>query len=232
MLPFNRIFTQAKPLTINKYAEPLTRLMAEYGIDTPLRQAHFLAQLAHESGELRYTEENLGYSATRLMQVFPKYFKTNAAAQAAAYNPEKIANIVYANRIGNGDERSGDGYTFRGRGLIQLTGRANYEAYIKHLQTVGEKHLDAQSIVILHGGTPSHPYPDRAAAIANLLSMPEHAVRSACWFWQSHGLNELADRGDTDAVVENITKKINGGKNGLSQRRVYFYRAIVVLKNI
>lgn len=232
MIPFNKIFAQASSSTIAKYAEPLLRLMTEYRINTPLRQAHFLSQLAHESGELRYTEENLKYSATRLMQVFPKYFKTTAQAQAAAYNPEKIANIVYANRMGNGDEASGDGYTFRGRGLIQLTGRNNYQAYINHLRANGHRNLDAQTIVILQGGTPSHPYPDTAAAMAPLLSMPEHAVRSACWFWLSNGLNEIADRGATDAVVEQITRKINGGKNGLSQRLVYFYRALVVLKNM
>lgn len=232
MLPFQKIFTKASTTTINKYAEPLTRLMAEYKINTPLRQAHFLSQLAHESCELGYTEENLKYSASRLVQVFPKYFKSAAQAYAAAYNPERIANIVYANRMGNGNEQSGDGYTFRGRGLIQLTGRNNYESYVKHLRAIGPLYLDAQSIVIIQGGTPSHPYPDPAATIAPLLSQPEHAVRTACWFWQSNGLNEIADRGATDDVVKQITRKINGGTNGLSQRFVYFYRAHVVLRNM
>lgn len=227
MIPFQKIFTQAPPSTISKYAEPLSRLMAEYHIDTPLRQAHFLAQIALESGELSHTEENLKYSATRLIQVFPKYFKSLAEARAVAYIPDRIANIVYANRIGNGDAKSGDGYTFRGRGLIQLTGRANYGAYVNHLLNIDPHCLDEQSLAIIHASNPDH-----AAAISPLLSLPEHAVRSACWFWQRNGLNELADLGETDSVVQRITRKVNGGTNGLSQRRVYFYRAIVVLKNM
>lgn len=226
MLPFNKIFTQASTAVINKYAEPLTRLMAEYGISTPLRKAHFLAQLAHESGELRYTEENLKYSASRLMQVFPKYFRTNADARAAAYDPERIANIVYANRMGNGDERSGDGYLFRGRGLIQLTGRANYQTFLDHLFTLPKSILDSSTDSSIH-----YPF-GPLEKLAPLLSSPELAVRSACWYWQSRGLNEMADAGATDAVVEKITRKVNGGTNGLSQRLVYFYRALVVLNNV
>lgn len=226
MLPFHKIFTQASTAVINKYAEPLTRLMPEYGINTPLRQAHFFAQLAHESSELRYTEENLRYSATRLMQVFPKYFKTSAQAQAAAYNPERLANIVYANRMGNGDEQSGDGFLFRGRGLIQLTGRTNYQKFLEHLFTLPKSILDSATDSSIH-----YPF-GPLEKLAPLLSTPELAVRSACFYWQSHGLNELADRGETDAVVEQITRRINGGTNGLSQRRVYFYRALVVLKNM
>lgn len=232
MLPLNKIFTQASAPIINRYSEPLERLMAEYGINTTLRQAHFFAQLATESGELRFTEENLKYSAARLLQVFPRYFKSHAAAQAVAYDPEKIANIVYANRIGNGDAASGDGYTFRGRGLIQLTGRANYDAYVRHLKTVPSSLLDNETVIVLQGGTPSHQYKDITAAIAPLLVSPEHAVRSACWFWKSNGLNEMADSGDSDAVVTAVSKRVNGGTNGLDKRRVYFNRALYALKNM
>lgn len=226
------IFTKASSQTLNKYLEPLNRLMNEYGINTPLRQAHFLAQLAHESGELRYTEENLKYSTTRLMQVFPKYFSSQARAQFAAYNPERIANIVYANRMGNGGETSGDGYIFRGRGLIQLTGRSNYEAFLSHLQSVSKSKLDHQTyeVVINNGDAKEHIH-DKAVALAPMISAPELAVRSACWFWQQHGLNHVADCGDSDAVVQKITKVINGGLNGVSSRRVYFVRAIAVLNS-
>lgn len=221
MLQLNKIFTQANPSAINKYAEPLMRLMPEYGINTPLRQAHFMAQIAQESGEFRFTEENLNYSATRLLKVFPKYYRTTAQAKGAAYQPEVIANTVYANRMGNGDAASGDGYLFRGRGLIQLTGRNNYQSFLDHLLS-----LPKGSVSQL---PPDVVSPDR---LAPLLSNPELAVRSACYFWQSNGLNTIADLGSTDAVVEKVSRRVNGGKNGLSQRLVYFYRAIVMLKNM
>ena len=229
-IPFAKIFTSASRAVIAQYEQPLLRLMDEYGITTVRRRAHFLSQIAQESGELRFVEENLRYSATRLMQVFPKYFRTSAASHAAAFNPEAIANIVYANRIGNGDTASGDGYRFRGRGLIQLTGRANYAAYVRHLQSVPSDRLDAATRDVLSGRSAADA--DVVAAIAPLLAQPEHALRSACWFWQSNGLNELADRGETDAVVELVTRRVNGGTNGLSQRKVYFYRALLVLKNM
>lgn len=225
-LPFDKVFTNASSSTINKYTEPLSRLMEEYDINTPLRKAHFLSQLAQESGELRYTEENLNYSYTRLLQVFPKYFRSPAQARAVAYNPEKIANIVYANRIGNGDNKSGDGYLFRGRGLIQLTGRNNYQAFLDHLLQLSPSVIDSATDAAIHDQS------DPLAHLAPLLSNPELAVRSACYFWQSNGLNELADRGEKDINVEQVTRRVNGGKNGLSSRIVYFYRALVALRNI
>lgn len=228
-IPFARIFTSASRAVIAQYEQALTRLMAEYDINTTLRQAHFLSQIAQESGELRFTEENLKYSASRLLQVFPRYFKSLPAAQAVAFDPQRIANIVYANRIGNGDTASGDGYRFRGRGLIQLTGRANYEAYVRHLLTLSPEHLDDHTRELLSGHS---NVSDQASAIASLISQPEHAVRSACWFWQRNGLNALADRGGNDSAVELVTRRVNGGTNGLSQRKVYFYRALVVLKNM
>ena len=209
---------------LQQYVEPLTRLMSEYGINTPLRQAHFLAQLAHESGEFKYTEENLKYSATRLMQVFPRYFKTMAQAQAVAYDPIKIANIVYANRMGNGPKESCDGFNFRGRGLIQLTGRTNYQEFYAHIKTI---HLDRLTPEVQTALTSS----EALCHIADLTAKPELAVRSACWFWQKAGLNTIADQGNNDTTVTAITRKINGGTNGLSQRKVYFYRAMYALKS-
>lgn len=220
----NASIPAAHKAKLQLYVEPLTRLMAEYGINTPLRQAHFIAQLAHESGEFRYTEENLKYSATRLLQVFPRYFKTMAQAQAVAYDPVKIANIVYANRIGNGPKESNDGFNFRGRGLIQLTGRSNYQNFYQHLMTVSPDRLKPEVAKAIAS-------PDALLNIAELIAKPELAVRSACWFWQKAGLNTIADQGSNDITVTAITRKINGGSNGLSQRKVYFYRAMYALRS-
>ena len=219
--------------TLKRYVEPLCRLMEEYHIDTTLRQAHFLSQICQESGEFRYTEENLRYSATRLREVFPKYFHNADAAKAAAYNPEAIANIVYANRMGNGAPATGDGYTFRGRGLIQLTGRRNYENFLTHLRTIPRATvLNANLLAVLEPEqlralqtALNDQCPDPAAAIAPLLTIPELAVRSACFFWTLNSLNLIADRGESDTVVTEITRRVNGGTMGLSQRKVYFYRA-------
>lgn len=216
--------TSSHKAKLQQFVDPLTRLMTEYGINTPLRQAHFLAQLAHESGEFKYTEENLKYSATRLLQVFPRYFKTMVQAQAVAYDPIKIANIVYANRMGNGPKESCDGYYFRGRGLIQLTGRTNYHAFLAHLKTIPADRLTSEVQTAITS-------PDSIRCIADLTSKPELAVRSACWFWKKSGLNTIADQGNNDTTVTAITRKINGGINGLSQRKVYFYRAMYVLNN-
>lgn len=220
-----RPMTDSHRRILAQYVEPLNRLMAEYQINTPLRQSHFLAQLAHESGEFRTTEENLKYSATRLREVFPKYFKTTAEATNAAYNPERIANTVYANRYGNGSPESGDGYRFRGRGLIQTTFKANYQAFLTHLLSIPKAKLDQATDAAIHA-----PF-DPLGNLAPLLAKPELAVRSACYYWQSHKLNQIADQGATDAVVTQITRIINGGTNGLSQRKVYFYRAQLALKN-
>jgi putative chitinase len=169
---------------------------AKFQINTPLRLAHFLAQCGHESGGFRVTQENLNYSAKGLNGIFKKYFPTEAAAAAYARNPQKIANKVYANRMANGDEASGDGYKFRGRGYIQLTGRANYTEFGK---AIGE---DIAS------------NPDKVASTYSLLS--------AAWFWSKNGLNKLADGGATDPVVTSITKRVNGGTIGLADRIKHF----------
>ena len=169
---------------------------AKFQINTPLRLAHFLAQCGHESGGFRATQENLNYSAKGLMGIFKKYFPTEAIANAYQRNPQKIANKVYANRMANGDEASGDGYKFRGRGYIQLTGKDNYTQFGK---AIGEN-ITANPDVV----------------------SGKYALLSAAWFWSKNGLNKLADGGATDAVVTSITKRVNGGTIGLTDRIKHF----------
>lgn len=174
----------------------LVGAMREFDINTPDRQAMFLAQLAHESGELMRTEECLRYSPARIMEVFPRYVSSWRDADALSKSPEKLACRVYGGRMGNGDEASGDGYRYRGRGLIQLTGRDNYRLAGSAL------HL------------PLLDQPDQ-------LTRPDVAVRSAAWFWFSHGCNQLADAGD----FLGVTKRINGGTNGHVERCRYLAAA-------
>jgi putative chitinase len=169
---------------------------AKFQINTPLRLAHFLAQCGHESGGFKATQENLNYSAKGLNGIFKKYFPTEASAEAYARQPQKIANKVYANRMSNGDEASGDGYKFRGRGYIQLTGKANYTLFGK---AIGED-ITANPDVV----------------------SGKYALLSAAWFWSNNGLNKLADGGSTDAVVTTITKRVNGGTIGLADRIKHF----------
>jgi len=169
---------------------------AKFQINTPLRLAHFLAQCGHESGGFRATQENLNYSAKGLNGIFKKYFPTEAAAAAYARQPQKIASKVYANRMGNGTEASGEGYKFRGRGYIQLTGKDNYTAFGK---SIGED-MTAN--------------PDKVAS--------QYALLSAAWFFSKNGLHKMADGGATDAVVTSITKRVNGGTIGLADRIKHF----------
>lgn len=179
---------QKHPLTA-KYQT----LFNKFNINTQLRLAHFLGQLQHESG-LKPIEENLRYSAVRLVQVFPKYFNARTAKQYAM-QPQKIANRVYGGRMGNGSESSGDGYRFRGRGFIQLTGRNNYTALTKWAQANG---MDVDYV----------KNPD-------LLLNEADALISALWFWTVNELNKYADKDD----ILTITKRINGGVNGLADRK-------------
>ena len=167
-----------------------------FEINTPIRIAMFFANVLHESAALSRVVENLNYSAEGLLKVFPKYFNAQQAKEYAR-KPEKIANRVYANRIGNGNEDSGDGWKYRGRGLIQLTGFSNYAMYEKSGYCNGELTL--------------HP---------EWLEKFPGAIKSAMWFWKSNGLNTLADRGDMTAVC----KRINGGLNGLADRNYYYNR--------
>lgn len=169
--------------------------MEKFQINTPLRLAHFLAQCDHESGGFKTTKENLNYSADGLKKTFSKYFPDNLA-DSYAKQPEKIASRVYASRMGNGDEASKDGYTYRGRGYIQLTGKDNYRAFDK---TVDDDILNNPDLV-----------------------SDKYALLSAAWFWNSKSLNALADKGSGDSVVTDITKKVNGGTNGLDDRIKHF----------
>jgi putative chitinase len=190
-----------------KWADPLNEAMARFLVNTPQRAAQFLAHVAHESDECRRLTENLRYTAARLCQVWPKRFRTLDGAAAYANNPEKLANFVYANRMGNGDEASGDGWRYRGRGLMQITGRANYREC-------------ANALGLLLVNRPE------------LLEQPVPAALAAAWFWESRGCNALADSNAGDNDDEDfvrITVLINGGRNGLAHRRAYWAKGLEAL---
>ncbi len=169
---------------------------AKFQINTPLRLAHFLAQCGHESGGFKATQENLNYSAKGLMGIFKKYFPTQALAEQYQRNPQKIASKVYGGRMGNGPESTQEGYKFRGRGYIQLTGKENYTAFGK---AINEDMVSN---------------PDKVAS--------SYALLSAAWFFNKNGLHKMADGGATDAVVTSITKRVNGGTIGLADRIKHF----------
>jgi putative chitinase len=182
----------------------IPEVMEKFQINTPLRLCHFLAQCGHESGNFKAVNENLNYGAKGLLGLFKKYFPTEAKAKEYERKPEKIANLIYGGRMGNGPEASGEGYKFRGRGYIQLTGKDNYSAFDK---------VVAEDIVA---------NPDLVATKYPLLS--------AAWFWNSRKLNELADKGATDVEVTSITKKVNGGTIGLEDRIKHFKEFYSLLK--
>ncbi|MBS0369068.1 MAG: glycoside hydrolase family 19 protein [Proteobacteria bacterium] len=188
------------------WATALAPALAKYEINTRDRICSFLAQTGHESGQFRNLVESLNYSAARLVKVWPKRFPTLDVATPYAQNEQKLGNFVYANRLGNGDVSSGDGFRYRGRGLIQLTGRSNYAA--------AGKAIGADLV-----GNP------------DFLQQPAYAVLSAAWFWQSHGLNALADDKTDDDDLEDfreITRRINGGLVGV-QERFALYKQIEAL---
>ena len=168
---------------------------AKFNITTNLRLAHFLAQCAHESGGFKAVTENLNYSADGLLKIFPKYF-TNKLNESYARNPEKIASRVYASRMGNGDELSKDGFKFRGRGYIQLTGKDNYT---KFTQFIGEDCV---------------ANPDLVAT--------KYPLASAAFFFNLNGLWALCDKGADTAAVTAVTKRVNGGTHGLDDRLAKF----------
>ena len=174
--------------------------LPDYDINTPQRVAMFIAQCAHESGGFKFLKENLNYRAASLMKVWPRYFPTQEIANQYANKQEMIANRAYGGRMGNGPEESGDGWRFCGRGLIQLTGRNNYQAFADSIET------DINEI-------PAY------------LQTFEGAVQSACWFWETNKLNQWADQGD----VLTVTKRINGGTLGLADRQKHYQHAIHVL---
>ena len=193
---------------INRYLGALNMSMQECGIDTVDRARAFLAQVGHESSQLNTIEENLNYSAQGLRKIFPKYFPTQKEALAFARNPEQIANRVYANRMGNGGEESGDGWAFRGRGLIQITGRDNYSSMSS---------LMGKDLTI---------WPDA-------LLLPLDACRSAALWWKANGLNALADKlsgSGERKTFEAITKRVNGGLNGIDDRWEIYQKAKAAIK--
>ena len=173
----------------------------KYDINTQLRLAHFLAQCAHESGNFTAVQENLNYSAKRLQEVFGKYFTTHAKALLYERKPYKIASLVYANRMGNGDEDSIEGYKYRGRGYIQLTGKNNYLLFNNSLNEAG---MDVDII-----GNPD-------------LVATTYPLASAGWFFDKNKLNDIADLGGTREIITRITKRVNGGTHGLDSRISYF----------
>jgi putative chitinase len=183
------------------WAEAAMEILPKYEITTANRIAGFFAQVGHESSGLKTLEENLFYRAETLDKIFPKYFK-NAGRNAAEYakQPEKIANIVYASRMGNGDTASGDGYKFRGRGAIQLTGRENYTNFGK---TIG---LTAEQVI-------------------DYVQTKKGALESACWYWKSRNLNAACDASD----IVKMTKLVNGGTIGLEDRRKHYNEALAIL---
>lgn len=188
---------------VAQWHHALSQLLPDYEINTPQRIAAFIAQCAHESGEFVFLKENLNYKAATLRKIFPKYFPTDEIANAYASRPDKqaaIANKVYANRMGNGPEESGDGYRFCGRGLIQLTGRDNYTFFAGSLQISVEE-------------------------ASEYLQTFEGAAQSACWFWETNNLNQWADKGD----ILTLTKRINGGTIGLEDRIKHYEHALHVL---
>ena len=188
---------------VSHWHKALEQLFPDYEINTPQRMAAFIAQCAHESGGFMVLTENLNYRWQSLRKIFPKYFPTDELAQEYANRPNKqeaIANRIYASRMGNGTEESGDGYRYRGRGLIQLTGRSNYTWFAASLEISPEEATE-------------------------YLTTFEGAAQSACWFWENNKLNQWADKGD----ILTLTKRINGGTIGLDDRIKHYEHALHVL---
>jgi putative chitinase len=184
---------------LDHWCEALNKILPDYDINTPQRVAAFIAQSAHESGGYTALHENLNYRPETLRRVFPRYFPDDATAQQYAHKPEMIANRVYANRMGNGPESSGDGFRYCGRGLIQLTGHDNYQNF-----------ADSVSMDVTQ--------------VPEYLQTFEGAVQSACWFWENNNLNQYADSGD----ILTMTKRINGGTIGLEDRQNHYNQALQV----
>jgi putative chitinase len=188
---------------VDHWYQALSQLLPDYEINTAQRIAAFVAQCSHESAGFTALKENLNYKSVTLRKIFPKYFPTDELANAYTNMPNKqeaIANRVYASRMGNGDEHSGDGYRYCGRGLIQLTGKSNYQSFADSLEMNVED-------------------------VPEYLATFEGAAQSACWFWESNNLNQWADKGD----ILTLTKRINGGTIGLEDRIKHYEHALHVL---
>jgi putative chitinase len=188
--------------TLQRYVDPLNEVAEYYELNTRERLAGFVAQCAHESGAFLFTKENLNYGAKGLMGTFKKYFPTEEIAKQYERQPERIANRVYANRMGNGDEASGDGFRFCGRGLIQLTGKSNYQRFANDLGVSIEE-------------------------CVAYMETPEGAVASAGWFWDNNNLNQYCDSND----FVTLTKRINGGTIGLEDRQHHYQQVLQFLAN-
>ena len=199
---FNQLFPRAQDP--QGWVDSMNNVFPNYELDSPKRIAAFLAQCGHESGGWTVFEENLNYSAKGLMGIFKKYFPDEATATSYQRQPEKIANKVYANRMGNGPESSGDGWKYRGRGPIQLTGKDNYRAFAKEMFDDWENLFN----------NPDWVNADR-----------DFALMSAIWFWNKNKLNREADAGD----IKTMTRKINGGYIGLEDRIHHYEDAIKLL---
>jgi putative chitinase len=189
------------PSTASKY---MLEVVQKYKITNPLRLAHFMSQIAHESGNFQFTTENLNYSSDSLLKVFPKYFKDKATADSYARNQEKIGSRVYASRMGNGDESSKEGFKFRGRGYLQLTGKENYKAFSSFI------------------GEDCVANPDLVAT--------KYPMDSAIWFFDKNKLWSICDKGDSVQVVTELTKRVNGGTHGLQDRIAKFQKFNQLLK--
>jgi putative chitinase len=187
---------------LDGWYEALSNVLPEYEIGSPQRVAAFIAQCTHESGGFKRLKENLNYKWESLRKVFPKYFPTDELAKEYAHKQEQIANRVYGGRMGNGDESSGDGFRYCGRGLIQLTGRNNYTKFAESIGMTVEE-------------------------VPALLETFEGAVKSACWFWKTNNLNQYADAGD----ILTMTKRINGGTIGLEDRIKHYNHALEVFSS-
>lgn len=197
---FSRMLPKADPDT---WLDLINDILPRYGIDSPRRIAAFLGNVAHESANMTILEENLNYSAAALRRVWPSRFPTDAIANQYARNPRKIANKTYGGRMGNGLEHTDDGWKYRGRGLIQLTGKANY-------RTCSIDLFQDETLV---------DNPD-------MLLQPEYALHSACWFWDRNNMNVVADHEDLDRV----TRVINGGLNGHNERVENYHRIFEILQ--
>ena len=184
---------------LDHWHEALCQILPDYDINTPERVAAFVAQCAHESGGFRAIKENLNYKAETLRKLFSKYFPSDELARQYEKQPERIANRIYGGRMGNGPEESGEGFRYCGRGLIQLTGKSNYERYAESLQISVEE-------------------------ASEHLTTFEGCVQSAAWFWEANNLNVEADAGD----IKKMTKKINGGYIGLEDRIKHYEHALHV----
>lgn len=195
---FKKIFPSNK--YPEEWTEALNKILPDYEIVSKKRIAAFLAHTGVESGDYNILKENLKYSAKRMMQVWPNRFPSISAAKPYEYNEEKLANKVYANRMGNGNELSGDGFRYRGRGLLQLTGKNNYQEFADYIEV---------------------PVED----VPEYLETFEGAVHSACWYWEKNNLNKYSDIGD----ITNQTLKINGGTNGLVERKNKYNKILSIL---